>query len=33
MEEDEPMKKTESGYRGRRVTVRVERHINPKNDK
>lgn len=33
MEEDEPTKKTESGYKGRRITVRVERHINPKKDK
>lgn len=32
MEKDEPTKKTESGYRGRRITVRVERHINPKKD-
>ena len=33
MEEEEPMKETESGYRGRRITVGVERHTNPKKDK
>lgn len=25
--------KRQNGYRGRRITVRVERHINPKKDK
>lgn len=25
--------KSQNGYRGRRITVRVERHINPKKDK
>lgn len=32
LEEEEPLKETQSGCRGRRLTVRVERHTNPKKD-